>query len=230
MGKNSSSSKGNKRNARCYEDECDSITTASSDQSFITGNFDNESSETTELDILAQALEDTNNKQSRQRLKGLENILLLFRSTSDIILLISSKDNRESIIDIILKIIRRPASEKEGMLALSIFVLLCMSSGPDNCELFEQISPSLIQMLTRNENVPLRCTAIMALSLGCLFCTSFSDRETWQLIEDVLCGVSDGLESEPIMRACAATAWSLLCSGMPVDLVLASSNERVFEV
>mmetsp|Transcript_12343 Transcript_12343/g.12423 ORF Transcript_12343/g.12423 Transcript_12343/m.12423 type:complete len:442 (-) Transcript_12343:331-1656(-) len=168
-------------------------------------------------------------KRTSTRIEALKSILRVFQSSS-IDVCESVSNNRETLMQNLSKLIRRPSSELEGLLAIDVYCMTCLALGPEEDGVLQIFSPILRTLMKSSGYDRVRESAVGALAFTSLICaTCLHDTDVWDAVEDVLCCESEGRSVDKSLQAAAISAWCLVCTVMPDDEVLTRSKNRVFE-
>lgn len=184
---------------------------------------------TDDIEGLSESVEKLSDKRASTREAGLKGILKVLRGTNQS--MVDSVSNyNDTICSSLSRMLRRPASLKEGTLCLDAYCLLCLLAGPDEGDLFDQFEQFLTKLVNGNSNYEeLRVAAIAALAFSSYICSSEAHYRVMTLCEDVLCGESEGEPATPALQARAAASWTLLASINSEEAVLARCKDRIFE-
>ncbi len=153
-------------------------------------------------------------------------------------------DYLEVLITRLARMIRRPASSKEGILVCSVFNLLALYIGPHDQTLLQAVEKPLAQLIDRSDDETagineLRCSALFTYSfLMYMYENEESLVETLDYLQQILLGESSeehhehgGVVTYTLeMKAKAIECWVLLASHLPEHEVLERAREgEVFE-
>lgn len=153
-------------------------------------------------------------------------------------------DYLEVLITRLARMIRRPASSKEGILVCSVFNLLALYIGPHDQTLLQAVEKPLVQLIDRSDDETagineLRCSALFTYSfLMYMYENEESLVETLDYLQQILLGESSeehhehgGVVTYTLeMKAKAIECWVLLASHLPEHEVLERAREgEVFE-
>lgn len=153
-------------------------------------------------------------------------------------------DYLEVLITRLARMIRRPASSKEGILVCSVFNLLALYTGPHDQTLLQAVEKPLVQLIDRSDDETagineLRCSALFTYSfLMYMYENEESLVETLDYLQQILLGESSeehhehgGVVTYTLeMKAKAIECWVLLASHLPEHEVLERAREgEVFE-
>lgn len=204
------------------DDQSDKYSETSTDHSYAT----EDDLSVDDIRNVSQYIDNLSDKRSKIRSESLVNILKLLRSSeSDIIV-----DSKDSITDALSQLFRRGiSSEKEGGIAIEVYVVLCLYLGANEQKFLDTFQPFLINISTRCQYEHLRSSAIMAISFSHLVCSNLIDDKVVSFVEDVLCKESEALEVSQLLQSSAALAWCLLSTAIPRQNIIDRSRDRVFE-
>ena len=171
---------------------------------------------------ISEAVEMLLEKRLSQREQALTNLLKLFSCGQSLV------NYQETILVQLSRIIRRPSSFTEADLAMKLLTLFSLWLGPDEDDFFNTYD-SLLQKLVNNNDIDenIRVVALSALSF-CSFINSVEAREsTIILCEEIMCsGNNDGND---LLCFTAIKSWILLASIMPLENIIDSSKDRIFD-
>ena len=136
---------------------------------------------------------------------------------------------QETILIQLSRLIRKPSSLTEIDMATKLIMLFSLWLGADEDAFFETFD-SLLQKLITTEGIDenIRVAALSALAF-CSFISSIESRERiLTLCEDIICD-SNNDSSDTLLCFTAIKSWILLASIMPVDIIIDSSKDRIFD-
>ena len=177
---------------------------------------------------LSEAVENLGEKRASVREGALKSLAKVLRSGSKA-LVDTVLDYSDALLSSLLKLLRRPASESEGVGCMQVAALYCCVLGSDENAAFEALEKVLVPLVHDDVAEALRVKAVATLAFACFVCSSDATDRVMTLIEDVLCEESEGAPATDALRARAALAWQLLASAAPTEAVLERSKVRVFE-
>ena len=182
-----------------------------------------------DIEGLSESVEKLSDKRASTREGGLKGILKVLRGTNQS--MVDSVSNyTETISSSLSRMLRRPASVREGTLCLSVYCLLCLLAGPDEDDLFDQFEQIVTKLVNGTSNYEdLRVSAIASLAFSSYICSNEAHYRVMTLCEDVLCGESEGDPASSTLKARAAASWTLLASINSEAVVLNRCKERIFE-
>ena len=179
--------------------------------------------------LLSEAVENLGEKRASIREGALKSLTKVLRSGNKG-LVDSVLDNySDALLTPLLKLLRRPASDAEGLGCLQVAALYCLLLGSDENAAFEAMEKVLVPLMHDDVAEGVRVKALATLAFACFVCSSDATDRVMTLLEDVLCEESEGAPATATLRARAAQAWQLLASVAPTEAVLERSKARVFE-
>ena len=183
---------------------------------------------TEDADSLSEAVEKLTEKRATFRESGLKSLLKILRGNQTMVEAVGNY--KDTICTSLSRMLRKPASVKEGSLCLKAYCLICLIAGADEVELYDQFEPIILKLVNGISNMEeLRVNAIATLAFSSYICSCEAHYSVMTLCEDILCGESEGEVADSTLKARAAASWSLLASVNAEAIVLARCKERVFE-
>ena len=210
-------------------DDSEEDRTSDNDASSSVANTSVAADRTEDSDGLSESVEKLSEKRASLRESGLKTLLKILRG-SNVLMVEAVRDFVDTVCTSLIRILRRPASAREGGLCLEVYCLICLLVGPDEVELFDQFEPILLKLVSGNSNLEdLRVPSISALAFSSFICANDAHYRVMTLCEDILCGESEGEPATSTLKARAAASWSLLASVNAEAAVLARCKKRIFD-
>lgn len=180
---------------------------------------------------MSEAIEMLSEKKYNLREPALKKIISFMQGSHDGEESLQVLDGfTETLTTHLTRMLRRPASDQEGILCLQLVCLLALYLSGDAVSLLKSIEKPIMALIQAKEATPLQSQALFTWSF-----TSFVSEkeeivhEALETIESILlneCG--DEFGDELLTRA--AEGWVLLCTLLPAATVLSKSkDESLFE-
>jgi hypothetical protein len=173
--------------------------------------------------VISEAVEMLLEKRLSQREQALITLVKMFASGQ------SLESYQETILIQLSRLIRKPSSFIESDNAAKLIMLFSLWLGADEDAFFETFDSLLQKLITTvdvDENI--RVVALSTLAF-CSFINSVESRERiLTLCEDIICeSNNDG--NDTLLCFTAIKSWILLASIIPIDIVIDSSKDRIFD-
>ena len=173
--------------------------------------------------IISENVEMLLEKRLSQREQALITLVKMFASGQ------SLESYQETILIQLSRLIRKPSSFIESDNATKLIMLFSLWLGADEDAFFETFDSLLQKLITTvdvDENI--RVVALSTLAF-CSFINSVESRERiLALCEDIICeSNNDG--NDTLLCFTAIKSWILLASIIPIDIVIDSSKDRIFD-
>ena len=173
--------------------------------------------------VISEAVEMLLEKRLSQREQALTTLVKMFASGQ------SLESYQETILIQLSRLIRKPSSFIESDNAAKLIMLFSLWLGADEDAFFETFDSLLQKLITTvdvDENI--RVVALSTLAF-CSFINSVESRERiLALCEDIICeSNNDG--NDTLLCFTAIKSWILLASIIPIDIVIDSSKDRIFD-
>lgn len=181
------------------------------------------------IDKIFELLDSLQEKRASFRVDSLKRIILILRNqTTDVVECVSQ--GRDIFKEHCIRILRCPASDDEGLLALDIFSIVCLALGPEENAFVASFSPILRCIAQSSPCGRFRDTSVFSLAFSSLICSSpTDDLGDWDFIEDILCAETEDIAPSSF-QAAAMSSWCLLASASGASEIIERSQSRVFEV
>ena len=140
---------------------------------------------------ISEAVENLAEKRASTRADALKSLIKILRSNNKA-LVDSVLDYSDTLRVSLCRLLRRPASEAEGMLCLQVLALYSLLIGTDENDMFESVEKVLIKTVTDECGNDLRVRALATLAFASFICSSDSTDRVMTFCEDVLCEESEG--------------------------------------
>lgn len=188
------------------------------------GDSDADADDTLEIvtNRFSEGVDNLSEKKSATRVSGLQQMLAALRSGLDIADTVAKY--QETATSALLKLLRRPSSDREGVLACEVTCLLSLVLGGD--EFHSCFAAALQTIITRQESEALRIAA-----LKCYCFMSYSSSFISSALEftaSLLMMTSEGVYVTSALRAAAASQWCFLSTALEAPDVLEMSRGGVF--
>jgi len=173
--------------------------------------------------VISEAVEMLLEKRLSQREQALITLVKMFARGQ------SLESYKETILIQLSRLIRKPSSFIESDNATKLIMLFSLWLGADEDAFFETFDSLLQKLITTvdvDENI--RVVALSTLAF-CSFINSVESRERiLTLCEDIICeSNNDG--NDTLLCFTAIKSWILLASIIPIDIVIDSSKDRIFD-
>ena len=140
---------------------------------------------------ISEAVENLAEKRASTRADALKSLIKILRSSNKA-LVDSVLDYSDTLRASLCRLLRRPASDAEGMLCLQVLALYSLLIGTDENDMFESVEKVLIKTVTDEGGNDLRVRALATLAFASFICSSDSTDRVLTFCEDVLCEESEG--------------------------------------
>jgi len=145
-------------------------------------------------------------------LKGLVEDLQMYKCSEDM------ETYKETAFATVIQCLRKAAA-KEGILACQVLSLLCIVIGANEDQKLEQISPHLIEVISKNKSEEFRVEAMNTMAMATFVCCSIQETtlEVLSFLEAIACRNKDqcGFEVSDELCVAALEGWSLLATTLP---------------
>ena len=173
--------------------------------------------------LISEAAELLIEKRLSQREQALTTLVKMLSLGHDL------GNYQETILIQLSRLIRKPSSLIEIEMTTKLLMLFSLWLGADEDAFFDTFDSLLEKVITTETlDEAMRVAALSALAF-CSFISSVESRERiLTLCGDIICdGNNDS--SDTLLCFTAIKSWILLASIMPVDIIIDSSKERIFD-
>jgi hypothetical protein len=181
-----------------------------------------------EFDI-SEAVEKIGEKRATIREKGLESFIKFLRSISPLPFKAAIASHEETLYTLLVRILKRPSSVKEGKLCCELLNLLALVNGANEEDFFTQFESTLKQTVQGGALEELREYALFTLTFMSYICSNEANEWVWNFCEQILTDSAEALPYTIGLKATAAECWLLIATNMGEEAVLEHSCECVFE-
>lgn len=182
-----------------------------------------------EFDV-SDVVERMGEKRALIREKAMEEFIRFLRSSSPIPFKTVVASHEETLHTLLIRIVKRPVSVKEGKLCLELVSLLSLVQGANELEFFQLYEKPLTQLVVGGTMEELREYALFTLTFMSFVNSNVDTNEDiWILCEQIMTDSAEALPYTIGLKATAAQCWLFIATIMDEQSVLEHSCEVVFE-